>query len=414
MKKIITFIIVLVFLVSLVSAASSTYSNSETSQLSFGAKFLSILGISGGSSDSPDNTPTPANKADNGDNNNNNNNEFGSEKLELGQSIFGTFDFIPPGDVEAIACSDTDHGRNFAIGGIVSGRISLDSEIKDYPDRCLPNGKTLVETYCNRWTGYVQFNRVVCNRGCIETVNGAECNVPPFCLDTDRIANKYLKGALIMFRSTDSDEYGSVAELMASDSIEIIQDVCVSNTRVKQFSCSISGITDYIYNELDCDENQKCVDGVCKDMVQFGEDEGLNQEMVQGGINPLDKLVDTKSSFVDVRGITESQTGESIDIMDGQSATVNGIQVSFSSNTNTIQFAQQFSEGLHNLEGNEIEIGDTAIETFESGTLAPIESTKTLALTPTQTTTFEKETAPTTISKTSTLSSSISVSTLKL
>ncbi|RME55075.1 hypothetical protein D6777_01875 [Candidatus Woesearchaeota archaeon] len=242
-----------------------------------------------------------------------------------------------------VKCEDTDRGRDFTRAGVVTGKISLDGEVKTIADRCIDEN-TLVEAFCNPWTDLVQFNKVYCPNGCVEelpqtpggrlgnqpqltslTVKTAKCISPPYCLDTDRKESNKIRGYLLLFKSGSLFDAGSIAELNINDRIEAHRDYCDPNDRTKviQHKCSVDGYEEVVTN---CGDDERCRYGVC---CKKEECPPLEESKDSGDVvieNPQTSSIRHNSA------ITTKSTdanGEQIEITKGQTKTVNGVRLKF-------------------------------------------------------------------------------------
>lgn len=222
MKKVVTLLLILILLVGSVSAAG----------------FLDTL------SSKPGDTKPADNKLDSGRRSAPPGGSAG--KRQLGGGLFDE-PIAEPTGLEAVSCIDSDDGLSFGVAGKVTGKVDRDGASEGtFYDLC-KDGNTLIEAFCSPWNGLVKFNKVYCHGGCQSSGDGAFCPSPPYCIDTDPAQGVGKKGHAILIKSADALSGGqSLARALASNNLEIYVDACSDSASLVQYSCSASGVTEYV------------------------------------------------------------------------------------------------------------------------------------------------------------------------
>ncbi|MEK6816567.1 MAG: hypothetical protein AABY09_03060, partial [Nanoarchaeota archaeon] len=247
-------------------------------------------------------------------------------------------DAAEPSGLEKAECTETDDGLSFATAGSVTGKVSRDNEgALEFIDKCMDDGKTLIEYYCHPWSGMVKSNKIYCKSGCQDTAEGSKCSSSPFCIDTDTENNPIIKGSLILVKANEEDlPEGSIGMLAAKNMIEIIQDVCdnTDNTKLIQHSCDASALG---FSEMSsaCDTGKACLNGVCRVPPPTPQESGTENKGMFGAVKSFlglgAKAAVGSQFFRDGTGGGQPSDG-SIECKEGGSTTVNGMPVACFSN----------------------------------------------------------------------------------
>ncbi|MEA3378957.1 MAG: hypothetical protein U9Q69_04960 [Nanoarchaeota archaeon] len=226
-------------------------------------------------------------------------------------------------------CVDTDvlpffpqGKRSFAKKGIVvAAKIDEEGELIEYQfvDTCIDD-KTLVEYYCDI-DNSVKQNKVYCAGGCL---NG-KCPNPPFCIDTDKNDNLFVKGKLFLLNIV----HPGMGGLSASDAIEKFEDYCFDPRLVAQFKCDDSA-------EGFAMEIEKCVWGCMDGACIVGESAEDTPAVADDIVESPETM--PKYSLTNVQqGEDNVQQGEEIILIPGQKKIVNGVALTLSLDMNSIQ-----------------------------------------------------------------------------